>query len=353
MSPTILPSITRAPFGQLPDGRSAHLYTLDNGCGLTVCISDFGGIVTAIHAPDRDGVRANVTLGHATLAPYLDDRAYLGALIGRHANRIAHGRYCYDDHAVQLDVNDGANHLHGGRAGLHTALWQAAPSAKTSAARLSLTHVSPHGDQGYPGDLALTVLYELNRANELLIHFRAESDRATPVSLTSHAYFNLAGQGAILDHRLTIAADHYTPVDATLIPTGAIDRVEHTPFDFRAPRTVGQEIAAVHPQLALGGGYDHNFVLRPRPHASATLAARLHDPGSGRALDLSCTAPGLQFYSGNFLTDGAGQHGYRSGLCLEPQQFPDNPNQPAFPSAMLRPGQVHRSTIAYRFHVLD
>lgn len=348
-----LPSITRAPFGQLPDGRAASLYTLDNGCGLTVCISDFGGIITAIHAPDRHGVRANVTLGHATLAPYLDDRGYLGALIGRHANRIAHGRYQCDGQLVQLDVNDGVHHLHGGRAGLHTALWQAAPSAKASAARLSLTHLSPDGDQGYPGDLALTVLYELNRANELLIHFRAECDRATPVSLTSHAYFNLAGQGDILDQRLMIAADHYTPVDAALIPTGAIVPVQGTPFDFRTPHAVGQRIAADHPQLALGGGYDHNFVLRPRAYAHPTLAARLHDPGSGRALDVSCTAPGLQFYSGNFLTGGAGQHGYRAGLCLEPQQFPDNPNQPAFPSAMLRPGQVHRSSITYRFHLVD
>ncbi|MES2117577.1 MAG: aldose epimerase family protein [Pseudomonadota bacterium] len=353
MSPTILPSITRAPFGQLPDGRSAHLYTLDNGCGLTVCISDFGGIVTAIHAPDRDGVRANVTLGHAAIEPYWDNRDYFGALIGRHANRIAHGRYRLDGQLVQLDVNDGANHLHGGRAGLHTALWQAAPSAKATAARLSLTHLSPDGDQGYPGNLALTVLYELNRANELLIHFRAMSDRATPVSLTSHAYFNLAGQGDILDHRLTIAADHYTPVDAGLIPTGAICPVEDSPFDFRAPRAVGRHIGADHPQLALGKGYDHNFVLRPRERAGPTLAARLHDPGSGRALDVSCQAPGLQFYSGNFLTGGAGRHAWRGGLCLEPQQFPDNPNQPAFPSALLQPGQVHRSAIAYRFFVLD
>lgn len=353
MNATSLPSITRAPFGRLPDGRAASLYTLDNGCGLTVCISDFGGIITAIHAPDRDGMRANVTLGHATLAPYLDDRGYLGALIGRHANRIAHGRYLQDGKPVQLDVNDGVNHLHGGHAGLHTVLWQAMPCAKASSARLSLTHLSPDGDQGYPGNLALTVLYELNRANELLIHFRAESDQATPVSLTSHAYFNLAGQGDILDHRLTLGADHYTPVDATLIPTGAIVPVEGTPFDFRTPRAVGQHIGADHPQLAVGGGYDHNFVLRPRPHANATLAARLHDPRSGRMLEMSCTAPGLQFYSGNFLTGGAGQHGYRSGLCLEPQQFPDNPNQPDFPSAMLRPGQVHRSTIAYRFLVQD
>ncbi|MBA5635560.1 galactose mutarotase [Duganella sp. LX20W] len=353
MNATPLPSITRAPFGQLPDGRAAHLYTLDNGCGLTVCISDFGGIITAIHAPDRDGVRANVTLGHPDLASYLNDRGYLGALIGRHANRIGRGRYTNDGQPVQLDVNDGENHLHGGRHGLHTVLWQAAPSAKTSAARLSLTHLSPDGDQGYPGNLALTVLYELNRANELLIHFRAECDRATPVSLTSHAYFNLAGQGDILDQRLTIAADHYTPVDAGLIPTGAIVPVEGTPFDFRAPRAIGQHIGADHPQLLLGRGYDHNFVLRPRPHAGPTLAARLHDPASGRVLELSCTAPGLQFYSGNFLTGGAGQHAYRSGLCLEPQQFPDNPNQPAFPSAMLRPGQVHRSTIAYRFLVAD
>jgi aldose 1-epimerase len=353
MSPTLLPSITRTPFGKLPDGRSAHLYTLDNGCGLTVCISDFGGIITAIHAPDRDGMRANVTLGHAAIEPYWDNSAYFGALIGRHANRIARGRYRLDGQQVQLDVNDGANHLHGGRAGLHTALWQAAPSAKATAARLSLTHLSPDGDQGYPGNLALTVLYELNRANELLIRFSAVSDRATPLSLTSHAYFNLAGQGDILDHRLTIAADHYTPVDAGLIPTGAICPVEDSPFDFRVPRAVGQHIGADHPQLALGKGYDHNFVLRQRDHASATLAARLHDPGSGRALDVSCQAPGLQFYSGNFLTGGAGQHAWRSGLCLEPQQFPDNPNQPAFPCAILRPGQVHRSAIGYRFSVVD
>jgi aldose 1-epimerase len=353
MSYTRIPSITCAPFGKLPDGRGAHLYTLDNGCGLTVCISDFGGIITAIHAPDRHGVRANVTLGHAAIEPYWDNQAYFGALIGRHANRIADGRFRLDGSTVQLDVNDGANHLHGGRAGLHTVLWRAVASAKARLARLTLTHLSPDGDQGYPGNLALTVVYELNRANELSIRFRAVSDRATPVSLTSHAYFNLAGQGDILDHRLMIAADHYTPVDAGLIPTGAICPVGDTPFDFRAPRAVGQYIGAQHPQLALGRGYDHNFVLHLRDHANPTLAARLLDPGSGRALDVSCQAPGLQFYSGNFLGGDAGQHGWRGGLCLEPQQFPDNPNQPAFPSAIVQPGQVHRSAMAYRFFVVD
>lgn len=352
MNSQLLPSISRAPFGPAPDGRHASLYTLDSGCGLTVKISDFGGIITSVRAPDRHGERAELTLGHAGIEPYWDNPAYFGALIGRHANRIAQGRCVLDGQQLQLDVNDGPHHLHGGSGGLHKVLWRATPAATARAARLTLTHLSPDGDQGYPGNLRLTAVYELSSANVLSLALHATSDRATPVSLTNHAYFNLAGHGDIRGHTLTIAADHYTPVDAGLIPTGAIVAVEGTPFDFRTPRAIGAQIGAADTQLTLGGGYDHNFALRPRDPGKPALTALLHDPGSGRALEILSDAPGLQFYSGNFL-DGQGAHCYRGGLCLEPQHFPDNPNQPGFPSAILRPGQPYRSHILYRFLTLD
>lgn len=343
------PSISSAPFGQLPDGRRATLYTLVNANGVTAAICDFGAILASLQVPDRAGKFANVVLGYDTLQAYVDDTHYLGALIGRYANRVRHGRFTLDGRVFQLPLNHGAHHLHGGAGGFHKVLWRARPFSDSDAASLLLVHRSAHGAQGYPGQLAVRVLYQLNNRDQLVLRLHAVSDRPTPVNLTQHAYFNLAGRGHILDHTLQIDADAYTPVDSSLIPTGALAPVAGTPFDFRAPRPVGELIGAAHPQLAHGGGYDHNFVLR----RGALRAARLSDPASGRVLELSTSEPGLQFYSGNFLDGLPTEQGlspaYRCGLCLEPQHFPDSPNQPAFPDTILRPGAEYRSLSTYTF----
>lgn len=347
--------VSRRPFGALPDGRQASLYTLANHNGMQVMVTNYGGIITQLLVPDRHGQPGNVVLGHATLEPYLNDQAYLGALIGRHANRIGHGRFTLEGQAWQLDVNNGANHLHGGAAGFHTRLWEARMFRDDDAAGVTLSLCSPHGDQGYPGNLLVTVRYALRADNVLAVSYGAVCDRATPVNLTQHSYFNLAGQGDILDHQLTIDADAYTPVDAALIPLGRHDAVAGTPFDFRQPRAIGARIGAPDEQLQRGGGYDHNVVLNPGAAGARQAAVRLHEPASGRVMELFTTEPGLQFYSGNFLggqPGGAGRSfGYRSGLCLEPQHFPDAPNQPAFPGTILLPGEQYRSASSYVFSV--
>jgi aldose 1-epimerase len=354
------PGITEAPFGQLPDGRAASLYTLTNAKGMLVKISNFGGVITEIHVPDRDGVLDDVTFGFDSLQPYLGKSHYFGALIGRYGNRIAGGRFELDGVTHQLDVNNnGVNHLHGGAQGFHTVLWDAETFVTPSSAGLILSYLSPDGEQGYPGNLEVTVIYELRANNELRIAFHAIGDQATPVNLTNHAYFNLAGKRAqpsdILGHELMIAADAYTAIDAMQIPTGELPSVTGTPFDFRSPRTIGSLIDADHPQLRNGSGYDHNFVLQPAESGAFRLAARLRDPGSGRVLDVFSQEPGLQIYSCNFLdgtTSGKGwTYGYRSGLCLEPQHFPDSPNQPDFPPTILRPGQEYSTVMSYRFGI--
>ena len=347
------PSITEAPFGTLPDGRLATLYTLTNSAGMVACISDFGGVVTQLHAPDREGVMADVVLGFDSVTPYAGDSEYFGALIGRYGNRIANARFTLDGVTHQLDVNNGANHLHGGVQGYHRVLWQAETFTTPKSAGLILSHLSPDGDMGYPGNLELTVIYELRTDNELRIAFHAITDRATPVNLTSHAYFNLAGQGDIRGHEIMIAAEAYTPIDDAQIPLGELPPVAGTPFDFRTPRAIGARIDDDDRQLRNGFGYDHNWVLDKSAPGALELAARLRDPGSGRVLEVWSQEPGLQFYSGNFLDgrlSGKGRnYGYRSGLCLEPQHFPDSPNQPAFPSTILRPGEEYSSVMAYRF----
>lgn len=350
----MLPSITTAPFGHLPDGRAATLYVLANSHGMVARITDFGGIITQIHTPDRDGVMADVVLGFDSVAPYAADSPYFGALIGRYGNRIRNGRFAIDGKAYQLAVNDGLNHLHGGHVGLHKVLWQARPYSKPGVAGLSLTYRSPDGDQGYPGTLDMTVDYELNDNNALRVAFHAVTDQPTPVNLTQHSYFNLAGGGDILGHELMLCADAYTPVDSTLVPTGAIAQVAGTPFDFRVPRRIGERIGEHCEQLRHGSGYDHNFVLA-KPAAAVALAARLRDPASGRVMDLHTAEPGVQFYSGNFLDgslEGKGRrYGHRSGLCLEPQHFPDSPNQPSFPNTILRPGQEYATVSVFSFYV--
>lgn len=336
--------MTQAPFGRLPDGREARLFTLQNAGGMVVSITDFGGIVTSMHVPDRDGAATDVVLGFATLAPYLAGSPYFGALVGRYGNRIARGQFTLDGRQVQLDVNNGPNHLHGGTRGFDKVLWD----ARVDGSVLVLHHVSADGDQGYPGTLDTTVEYELLASNELVMRVRATTDRATPVNITQHSYFNLAGQGDILAHDLVLCADAFTPIDANLIPLGTRVPVAGTPFDFRSARPIGERIGMPDKQLRSGSGYDHNFVLnRPTPDG-LHLAARVSEPLSGRVLELFTRAPGVQFYSGNFL-DGSLGFAQRSGFCLEPQHFPDSPNQPSFPDTILRPGATYATESRWRF----
>jgi aldose 1-epimerase len=346
-------SVSREPFGSLPDGRKVSLFTLSNRAGMQVKLSNYGGIITALRVPSRDGQLGDVVLGFDSLAPYLHCNAYFGALIGRYGNRIAGGRCVVDGQAVQLDRNDRGNHLHGGSAGFDKRLWDAQEIRSDSASGVALRYRSVDGEQGYPGNLDVTVRYLLDQHNTLHVDYHAVTDRATPVNLTQHSYFNLAGSGDVLGHELAIAADGYTPVVAGLIPLGHIEPVAGTPFDFRSPRAIGEQVNASHPQLQLAGGYDHNFALCPEATGGPRAAVRVHDPVSGRVLRLYTTEPGLQFYSGNFLDGslaGKGRtYGHRSGFCIEPQHFPDAPNQAAFANTILYPGQQYRSASRYVF----
>ncbi|MYM39351.1 aldose epimerase family protein [Duganella qianjiadongensis] len=346
-------SISSSPFGPLPDGRAATLYTLRNRHGMQVSISNLGGVITSILVPDRQGQLGDVCLGFDDAAAYMGESHYFGALIGRYGNRIAQGQFELDGKRYQLDINNGRHHLHGGRDGFHRRLWQAEPSASAETATLTLRYRSPDGEQGYPGNLDVTVHYELGSDNALHIAFHAVSDQATPVNLTNHAYFNLAGQGDILGHELTIPADAYTPVDAGLIPTGELRAVQGSAFDFRTPAAIGSRINHEDQQLAYGSGYDHNFALNRQQQGTLELAARVREPVSGRVLEVWGQGPGVQFYSGNFLSEalqGKGRvYRFRSGFCLEPQHFPDAPNQPQFASTILRPGSEYRTRMAYRF----
>lgn len=343
--------ITQAPFGQLPDGRAITQFTLTNARGMVAKIIDFGGIVTELHAPDRDGNFVDVVLGFESLAPYRTDSPYIGALIGRYGNRIAHGRFTLDGRQYQLPVNNGSNHLHGGPDGFDRVKWE----ATVDGASLRLAYRSVDGEMGYPGNLDATVVYTLLDSNELVVSFHAVTDKATPVNLTQHTYFNLAGRGDILGHLLTIDAGAFVPIDAGSIPTGELAPVAGTPFDFRAPRPIGERIGQPDEQLRHGGGYDHNFVLDKPANGTLTRAARVVEPVSGRVLELWTEEPGVQFYSGNFLDGtlaGKGRtYAYRSGFCLEPQHFPDSPNQPHFPDTILRPGQVYRTESRFRLLV--
>ncbi len=348
-------TITESLFGTLPDGRDATLYTLTNANRMVAKISNLGGVIAQLHVPDRDGVLADVCHGFDNAAAYLGESNYFGALVGRYGNRIANGRFTLDGVEYQLDQNDGVNHLHGGTDGFHRQLWSAETFTTPKSVGLILTHVSPDGDQGYPGTAEVTAIYELRNDNELRIAFHAVADKATPMNLTNHAYFNLAGKGDILNHELTIFGDAYTQVGKGLIPVGAPAPVAGTPFDFRAPHAIGARIGEQDEQLGFGSGYDHNFVLNKTAEKAMEVAARVVDPASGRVLEVLSQEPGIQFYSGNFLNDGiSGKgriYGHRSGFCLEPQHFPDSPNRPDFPSTILRPNEEYSTVMAYRFSV--
>jgi aldose 1-epimerase len=317
-----------------------------------VKITNYGGTVVSIPAPDRKKKIDDVVLGFDNLNDYLTKAksAYYGALIGRYGNRLAKGTFTLDGKQYHIPTNDHGNSLHGGNVGFNARVWDAKDVSGAHGQALELTYLSPDGEEGYPGNLTVTVRYTLTNKNELRIDYTATTDKDTVINLTNHSYFNLAGKGSksLLDHKLTLNADRYTPVDGTLIPTGAIDNVAGTPFDFRKATTIGAHINDDNEQLKLGKGYDHNFVLNHKGSA-LTLAAKVEEPVSGRVMEVLTTQPGVQFYTGNFL-DG-NPFPYRSALCLETQHFPDSPNHPNFPSAELKPGQTFHSTTMYRFSV--
>jgi aldose 1-epimerase len=346
----------KQPFGKTNDGRAVDLYTLTNQKGMEVAITNFGGIIVALKVPDRKGKIDDVVLGYDALDGYLLNKAFFGAIIGRYGNRIAHGKFTLDGKTYSLPKNDGDNTLHGGPEAFNKRLWSARDVSTSKGQALELTYRSPDLEEGFPGNLEVKVIYTLSKEqNELTIAYSATTDKDTVVNLTNHSYFNLAGQGNgdILNHQLKILGDRITAVDATLIPTGELRPVKGTPFDFTQATAIGARINQDDPQLKLGKGYDHNFVLNAHSKTPA-LAAEAYEPSSGRVLQVLTTEPGVQFYSGNFL-DGSIQgkggkvYNYRYGFCLETQHFPDSPNHPTFPSTELKPGQTYLTTTIFRF----
>jgi aldose 1-epimerase len=352
---TMTRSVARADFGTTPEGEAVEVFTLTNAHGLRLEAISYGGIITSLETPDRAGAMDDVVLGFDTLEPYLAGTPYFGAIIGRYGNRIAGGRFTLDGESHELATNDGSNHLHGGVRGFDKVVWQGEPFESDSTVGVVFTHTSPAGEEGYPGTLSAQVTYTLTDRDELVVDYLATTDAPTPVNLTQHSYFNLAGEGSILGHELLLDASNFTPVGSTLIPTGEIRPVEGTPFDFRTLTAIGARIDQDDEQLANGLGYDHNFVL-DRSGEGLAHAARVVEPTTGRTLDISTTEPGIQFYSGNFLDgtltgkDGV-VYGHRSGFCLETQHYPDSPNQPSFPSTVLRPGEEYRSRTIMTFGV--
>lgn len=339
-------NLVKENFGTLPNGQTVDLYTLKSSTGIKVGLMTYGAAVVSIEAPDRNGVPANIVLGFDSIGGYTAQVPYFGAIVGRYGNRIAKGKFTIDGIEYQLTVNDGQNHLHGGLKGFDKVVWEATEVNDSINPGVIFKYFSKDGEEGYPGNLTATVTYTL-AGNDLIIDYNAETDQATPVNLTNHAYFNLAGKGTILNHELTLNAPSYTPVDRTLIPTGEIVAVEGTPFDFKIPYSIGARIDQV------PGGYDHNFVLAPPTSDELNFAARLKDPESGRMLEIFTTEPGIQFYSGNFL-NGSLRNGdfvfeKYSGLCLETQHFPDSPNKPDFPSTILIPGEKYVTKTVLRF----
>jgi aldose 1-epimerase len=339
----------------MPDGTEIGLFTLTNARGVEVRAIAYGAIVVSIRTPDRRGQLADVVLGCDDLEGYVTRSRYFGAVVGRYGNRIANGRFTLDGRTYQLATNNGKNHLHGGVRGFDKVVWRAQEFARNGHNAVAFRHTSPDGDEGYPGTLNARVTYTLTARNELVIEYEATTDKPTPINLTNHSYFNLAGEGRsdILQHRLTLDADRFTPVDDTMIPTGELAAVEGTPFDFRQETAIGARIDADHEQLRRGTGYDHTFVLS----AGSALrhAARVVEPTTGRTLDVATTEPGVQFYAGNHLAGQVGKSGHaygkRTGFCLETQHFPDSPNHASFPSTILRPGETYRSTTVFTFGV--
>jgi aldose 1-epimerase len=348
-------TIRSAPFGKA-GGQPVEIYTLDNGRGVSARITNFGGTVVNLWVPDRQGRPGDVVWGFDRVRDYETKSPYFGCLIGRYGNRIARGKFTLDGQAYRLATNDGPNALHGGLRGFDKVVWEVKSAAlnRRGEPALALRYLSRHGEEGYPGNLDVTAVYTLTRDNGLRVDFSATTDRATVVNLTHHSYFNLAGSGDILGHEVMIRSDRFTPVDKTLIPTGELRGVKGTPFDFNRPTAIGARIGGADEQLKFGKGYDHNWVIRRCPFAKLCLQAKVTEPTTGRSMEVWSTEPALQFYSGNFLDGtirgkGGQRYGHRSAFCMEPQHYPDSPNQPAFPSTTLRPGETYKNTIVYRF----
>jgi aldose 1-epimerase len=345
-----------ASFGRLADGTDIGLFTLSNAHGVEVRAIPYGAILVSVRVPDRRGAAGDVVLGFDDLDGYLTRSRYFGAVVGRYGNRIANGRFTLDGRSYQLATNNGRNHLHGGVKGFDKVVWQALPETDEARGRVAFAYTSRDGEESYPGTLNARVTYALTERNQLVVDYQATSDAATPINLTQHSYFNLAGegQGDILGHVLVLDADQFLPVDETMIPTGELAPVAGTPFDFRRPTPIGARIDSAHEQLRRGAGYDHTFVVQGAP--GLRRAAHVVEPGSGRTLEIATTEPGVQFYSGNHLSGEAGKGGHayprRSGFCLETQHYPDSPNHAHFPSAVLRPGATYRSKTVFTFGVL-
>jgi aldose 1-epimerase len=347
--------ITKKPFGTTGDGKPVDLYTLTNKHGMEVRVMSYGGIILSLRVPDKNGHFDDVTLGYDSLDGYLKKSPYFGAIVGRYGNRIANGKFTLDGKEYTLAKNNGPNSLHGGLKGFDKVVWEAEPFENQDGVGVIFKYTSPDGEEGYPGNLKTRVTYTLTDQNELVFAYHATTDKATPINLTNHTYFNLAGDGKgdILGHVLMLNADRFTPVDKTLIPTGELRSVKGTPFDFTKPTVVGARIHEQDEQLLFAGGYDHDFVIN-RQGPGLALAARVEEPTTGRVMEVFTTEPSVQFYCGNFLDGtitGKGGHVYkqRTGFCLETQHYPDSPNKPDFPSTILRPGETYDSKTVYKF----
>jgi aldose 1-epimerase len=352
-------STVRRPFGKTAEGIKVEEFVITNNNGMEVTVSAYGATVVSLKVPDKSGTLADVVLGYGDLSGYESDKVYFGVIVGRYANRIAKGKFTLDGAVYTLAKNNGENTLHGGVKGFNKAVWDAKRVSSVDGQSMEFSHLSKDGDEGFPGNLQVKVVYTLTDANELRIEYSATTDKKTVLNLTNHSYFNLAGPGTgnILSHVLEIESDKFTPVDSGLIPTGELKEVQGTPFDFRKPNVIGARIDQDDEQLKLGGGYDHNFVLRRPDTGEVSLAARVTEPTSGRAMEVWTTEPGIQLYTGNFLDGtikGKGDVVYqkRWGFCLETQHFPDSPNQPKFPSVVLKPGETFHSMTAYKFSTI-
>ncbi len=350
-----LPKIERHTFGKLPDGTPVEAFTLKNSKGVEATILNYGGLVVSLKVPDKNGKLGDVVLGYDTVDGYLKESPYFGAMIGRYGNRIAKGKFTLNGQQYTLAVNNGPNALHGGIKGFDKVVWTPHLLATTEGPALELTYLSRDGEEGYPGNLSVRATYTLTEDNGLKLEYRATTDKDTVVNLTQHSYFNLAGRGDNLQHEVMIPADRFTPVDRTLIPTGELRPVEGTPFDFRKSTAIGARIGQDDEQLKFGNGYDHNWVINKKA-GEFTLMARVYEPTSGRVMEVFSTEPGLQFYTGNFLDGkitgkGGWVYNFRNAFAMEPQHFPDSPNQPNFPSVVLKPGQEYKHTLMYKFSV--
>lgn len=351
--------LAKIRWGALPSGEEIDLYTLKNAHGIEIAVTNYGGRIVSLKTPDRAGRFADIVLGFDDLESYLNKNPYFGALVGRYANRIANAQFKLDGKTYELARNNGENALHGGWKGFDKVVWRAEPLAGGNPS-LRLHYVSVDGEEGYPGTLTVSVTYSLNDANEFKIEYAATTDKNTVLNLTNHSYFDLSGQGSgkILDNVVSIYADRFTPVNSHLIPTGELRNVRGTPFDFTKPTRIGERIDQKDTQLQFGSGYDHNYVLN-REGRELVVAAHATDPESGRTLEVLTTAPAVQFYTGNHLSDSlvkgkdGAVYGFRSGFCFETQHFPDSPNQPAFPSTKLAPGERYESTTIFRFSAMN